>query len=756
LVIFLTVIALNLLKYNNVANAGGGRMPCSIIEYTYECFSVEGSNYLSAAFIKTQKKDSRYYAKKKWELLLNQYQKNNSKEENHEKELIKKSLKIKLNDLSKDNLYLSNFLKSYEYNNTWCNSKLLKSLEYLDAIQKHLPNYETAYRLGASRIIFTGNYCFKKNEDKSKWPKHYSLEELYDEFVIAMTPITKINISKEQKEIFSVWYNYLMGAISYNDAHDWPQRYNFNLDETSKYFNGFDKIEINDQTIKKYSSWLIQATQYMNMLVKFKQIRSQKKYHLFNEWQLNYDEFVKNFPNSEFITHLQDMKIGIYNIVGNHDKFIIGYSNTLQKVFDKVYQKRPLNWLDKVNLESPPLIFSQKNNFILPENTPKLLKIFQLLTHDQNFLLNSKICKIEVNKKPTDSDTDLFFYEVCKKLLGIADKKSISFKNNWYKSQLHYLEMISLIKANKLEQNIDLILLNKEAFNKDLLILLSNNLYFEKVKNGRLKNYFQFFYPKIRTNFSDLNIENLFTYQLIIYSKFFANQKNISDLYFSNINTNNKFLLALPHLEQAILYGDKQNLRSMLNLFDFQKISIVSKIKKINKLKKLKNELNNNIHNLLVDIEIGDYIYKEKIIPNCYQMPPKPTNVSNISQKCGYFYFIEDRVIFIDKKYEDIGLVPIDVFKKSIINSKFELFDSNFKNNLLQRMIYCMKGYERNFYCIRNKKITKDQVISWFNKINKNKIIQKYWYFDDRYKRPNWPHYSNKDKIKQERIFNPL
>ena len=139
-------------------------------------------------------------------------------------------------------------------------------------------------------------------------------------------------------------------------------------------------------------------------------------------------------------------------------------------------------------------------------------------------------------------------------------------------------------------------------------------------------------YPKIRTNFSDLNIENLFTYQLSIYSKFFANQKDISDLYFSNINTNNKFLLALPHLEQAILYGDKQNLRSMLNLFDFQKINIVSKIQKINKLKKLKNELNNNIHNLLVDIEIGDYIYKEKIIPSCYQMPPKPTNVSNISQ----------------------------------------------------------------------------------------------------------------------------
>jgi len=279
LVIFLTVIALNLLKYNNVANAGGGRMPCSIIEYTYECFSVEGSNYLSAAFIKTQKKDSRYYAEKKWELLLNQYQKNNSKEENHEKELIKKSLKIKLNDLSKDNLYLSNFLKSYEYNNTWCNSKLSKSLEYLDAIQKHLPNYETAYRLGAGRIIVTGNYCFKQNKDKSKWPKHYSLEDLYGEFEKVVRPITKINLNKEQKEVFSVWYDYLMGAISYNDAHEWQRLNNFNLDETSRYFNKFRKDKIDEKSIEKYSPGVIQTTQYMYMLVKVKQIRSQKKHY---------------------------------------------------------------------------------------------------------------------------------------------------------------------------------------------------------------------------------------------------------------------------------------------------------------------------------------------------------------------------------------------------------------------------------------------------------------------------------------------
>ena len=756
MVIFLTVIVLNLINYNNVANAGGGRLPCSIIEYTHECFSIENSDYLSATFINKQEKDTRYYAEKKWELLLSYHLDINSKEDNNENELIKESLKRKLNDLSKNNLYLSNYLKNYEYDNTWCNDKLSKSLKFLESIQEHLPNNETAYRLGAGRIIVTGNYCFKQNKDKSKWPKHYSLEDLYGEFEKVVRPITKINLNKEQKEVFSVWYDYLMGAISYNDAHEWQRLNNFNLDETSRYFNKFSKVKIDEKTIEKYSPWLIQTTQYMNMLVKFKQIRSQKKHYLFDEWQQNYDEFLKNFPNSEFNSHLQDMKIGIYNTVGEHDKFIIGYSNTLQRVFDKIYRKQPLNWLEKVNLESPPLIFSQKNNFILPKNAPKLLQLFQILTHDKNFLLDSEICKIEENYTTLDLDADLFFNEVCKKLLNIPDKNPISFTNDWYKSQLHYLEMIYLIKSNKLEQNIDLISLNKESFDKDLLILLSNNLYLEKIINGDLKSYFQFFYPKLKINFNNINIDDLFNYQLIIYSKFFSNQKDITDLYFSNFNSNNKFLLVLPHLEQAILYGDKQNLKSMLNLFDFKKIKISSKMKKINKLKKLKQEMNNDIYNLLIDIQIGDYIYKEKIIPNCYQMPPEPTKVSNISQKCGYFYFNKDGIDFINKKYTDIGLVPIEIFRKSITRHEFDSFNSNFKNNLFKRMIYCMKGYERNFYCIRDKKITKNQVIGWFNKINKNNKIQKYWYFDDRYMMPNWPHYSNKYKIRQERIFNPL
>ena len=134
MVIFLTVIVLNLINYNNVANAGGGRLPCSIIEYTHECFSIENSDYLSATFINKQEKDTRYYAEKKWELLLSYHLDINSKEDNNENELIKESLKRKLNDLSKNNLYLLNYLKNYEYDNNWCNDKLSKSLKFLESI----------------------------------------------------------------------------------------------------------------------------------------------------------------------------------------------------------------------------------------------------------------------------------------------------------------------------------------------------------------------------------------------------------------------------------------------------------------------------------------------------------------------------------------------------------------------------------------------------------------------------------------------
>ena len=67
---------------------------------------------------------------------------------------------------------------------------------------------------------------------------------------------------------------------------------------------------------------------------------------------------------------------------------------------------------------------------------------------------------------------------------------------------------------------------------------------------------------------------------------------------------------------------------------------------------------------------------------------------------------------------------PIDVFKKAITSSKLESFSNNFKNNLLQRMIYCMKGYERNFNCIRDRKITNS---SKKRKINNFWTIKSKW-----------------------------
>ncbi len=83
-----------------------------------------------------------------------------------------------------------------------------------------------------------------------------------------MTPITKINLNKEQKEVFSVWYDYLMGAISYNDASKWERLSNFNLDKTSRYFNNFNKVEIDEQAIES----ILEKTPYKIDYTHFKNV----------------------------------------------------------------------------------------------------------------------------------------------------------------------------------------------------------------------------------------------------------------------------------------------------------------------------------------------------------------------------------------------------------------------------------------------------------------------------------------------------
>ena len=65
-----------------------------------------------------------------------------------------------------------------------------------------------------------------------------------------------------------------------------------------------------------------------------------------------------------------------------------------------------------------------------------------------------------------------------------------------------------------------------------------------------------------------------------------------------------------------------------------------------------------------------------------------------------------------------------------------------------------MKSSQSRFYCTRNTQIKKNEVISWFNEVNKGKNRQKYWYYKEiYYDINNWPFNNSKDKINKKRIW---
>ena len=164
----------------------------------------------------------------------------------------------------------------------------------------------------------------------------------------------------------------------------------------------------------------------------------------------------------------------------------------------------------------------------------------------------------------------------------------------------------------------------------------------------------------------------------------------------------------------------------------FRKIDLKFGKNKITKLISIKNKLNNTYSEAIINSEIGNYIYRENLIPHCYQMPPNPIQLKEISNQCGYLKFNhkQDRFIFEKKSHSNIGLIPINIFKQSLEEIEVENLNESVKINLLKRMIYCMKSSQRRFYCTRNTDIKKSEVISWFNDINKGKNRQKYWYYD--------------------------
>ena len=154
------------------------------------------------------------------------------------------------------------------------------------------------------------------------------------------------------------------------------------------------------------------------------------------------------------------------------------------------------------------------------------------------------------------------------------------------------------------------------------------------------------------------------------------------------------------------------------------------------------------------------YIYREEIVPSCYQIGPFYSRLDKLVNKCGYILINgkNNKITFISKEKDDLGITPIAVYKKSLkaIENNEGFHDQ--KINLLRTMIYCLKSSTKRFYCTRGSQVNKSEPSKWFSEINKEKSRQKYWYYyqNEYYNKTieSWPYPDMERKVRGERILN--
>jgi len=464
--VFLTITVAILILATNIKTsfAGGGRPYCSVVEFNEHCFSTKNSSYLIPSFINQKEKDNRYKTERKWEVIINENENYGSYDLGDHSELEKKRIKEELKKIKKRNIFLNNFLKVYKYENQWCNNNLLKALKFSSEIENHIPNKEIAQRLSAARILFSGNFCFQMIGDNSEWPKNLSLVEIYPEFDKIMSPFKNYEFSNEEKDLYTPWYNYLFGAISYNEGLELSSIY-LNLKGKSNHFEFFQNKNLSQNNLGDYPSWIVEATNYMNLLVNVKKIRLRKTTPLIDDWLKNYRKFIENFPQSEFNNHLKNIEFGIHKLNGNYENFVSMYSKELTKSLTKIEDQKSLNWLDDINLRSAPLIFSENNDYTLPQNAHPKLKLLQLLTHTKLFIKSNNLCDEKYDTATNDSQ--LYFNKICNYIINNQYPNSQGFRSNWYKIQASYFGINLAIKNNKFDEAVNLMKSQKEIMDEN-------------------------------------------------------------------------------------------------------------------------------------------------------------------------------------------------------------------------------------------------------------------------------------------------
>ena len=728
----LTALVAIILQHNQAGAGGANYANCNTVNFGPACFATYNNHHLRIwnpdgsrpNFTDRQKSDL-------WETLLNIHVGGSSNTADQSW-----SHKIDRNDVFHDfkfivdsNPFLRKILQDWQPVETeFCLKKHSAALDYIRAILAQEGITENTQRLSASRFLLSepSGYCLNKGNPKSNYDR-ISEATLAEQVVEILGPDPSTYADRFAD--LSSWLNYLGAALRYHD-----RSYFFNPTESGDLILEFEKIaKENNQ------GWIGEAAYFTSLQLRFEFIQGELNQDPFYDlplWRQKYEEFLLLYPRSGYKLTLQEYASGLDFYDGKKERHFRHQVDLINSGLSKLLNQEPISKFESEALSAFPRYLDDRTFSEIKTTDHPLIWDFSILIAGPDVEKTISLCSSERSGGSIGN-------EVCEQVrvgeeiltpaTELSPEAKIARIQHLTMSR-EYSEALGLLDG-----------LGKD--NEAAVILALGHMFSSANLSNDLDAYIQALITFAADRRDEELLEFLVNYQLATYSEFLMSVEGLQRLLASSLPPKMLFAVLMPHIEQAILYGEYNEA-----LILFGALGVPSE--------KADNEYINNgmasrqkslLHAINAlgqdgptrDYAVGSFIYLFGVIPSCLARAPMPLKTHEINT-CGFMSLDGSKVKIVKKARSDLGQIPLRLFRSAQEKLSRSQLPEDLEIKILNRLIYCFKGSQRRFSCTRKDLVDKTEVRSWFSRLNKGEKRQKYWYFDEIYFEPDaWPNYYN-------------
>ncbi len=718
---------------NDDAVAGGvGRANCNTVNFGPSCFATFNNHHLRVWNPDGSRPSLTFRQKSDlWESLLDIHL-GDSKTNAHQLW----SNTIDSNDVFHDlknivdgNSFLRNILSDWQpVESEFCLRKYSASLDYIRAISVQQGLTENSQRLAAVRFLISepSGYCLNKGNQESKYER-ISQQALAKQIaeILGHNPSTYADKFVE----LSGWLDYLLAALRYHD-----RSYFLNPTETGSLILAFEQIAMENS-----QSWVGEAAFFTSLQLRFEIIQSGLKQSSFYNpalWRRKFEEFLSIYPGSNYELTLLEYASGLDFYDGNRKKHFRHVIDLINSGLSKLLNKEPLSRFESEALLALPNFLDAETSSEIKTTDHPLMWDFSILTANADIDAFSRLCSSNRIGGPIGT-------EVCEQVLFGEDLLTPTFELT-PEAKIARIQFLTVSQ----EYSKALGLVGSLGKNNEAAVILSLGHMFSSANlSNDLDTYIQTLITFAVERPDHALLQQLVNFQLTTYSKFLMPLEGMRRLLASPLTPKMLFAVLMPHIEQAILYGEYNEVRALFGAMG----NSFEKTAKNNIADGMASRHKSLIHAIKAldqggpaqNYAVGSHIYLFGVIPSCLARAPMPLKPPETSV-CGFMSLDGSEIKLVKKARSNLGQIPVRLFRSAQEDLSRTELPSDLEIKILNRLIYCFKGSKRRFSCTRNDLVKKAEVRQWFGRLNKGEKRQKHWYFDEIYFEPDaWPNYYN-------------